>query len=277
MKNIFSIRAALANVSMVLVFAMTSVTAVAKTDTNFWLESDEASEFRVDHSAWQAILDAYLVDNHPSGVNRFDYAEVSGDDKEALLDYIDVLQDIDPSTLAKNEQLAYWINFYNAGTIRVILEHYPVKSIRNIRPELFALSLGPWDHAYFSVAGEDLTLNDIEHQILRPIWKDARLHFVLNCASIGCPNLSKSSFTAANTEAQLESATEAFLEHPRAVSLKGDTLLLSSLFDWYASDFGSNQVEILDFIQRYSDLDQLDSDLENVELKFHYDWDLNSK
>lgn len=277
MKNFLSIRGAVALIATALLMVMASVNAAVSTDTSIWTGSTEDSQIEIDHSQWQAILDAYLDDKHPSGVSRFDYAAVSSEDKDSLSSYLDSLQKVDPGSLNKGEQKAYWINFYNAGTVRVILENYPVKSIRNIRPQLLALSLGPWDHVYFSVNGEDLTLNDIEHGILRPIWQDPRLHFVLNCASIGCPNLSKSAFTVANVETQLESATEAFLTHPRAVSLDGDKLMLSSLFDWYASDFGNDQSEIFDFISDYSDLDELSDDSQSVSVKYHYDWSLNDK
>lgn len=264
-------------VSLIAALVLVAVPATAELDSaviNLWQEHDQASQIKVDHGAWQATLNAYLVDEHPSGVNRFDYAAVSKADKEALSAYVVSLQAVDPRALNKDEQLAYWINLYNAGTVSVILENYPVKSIRDIRPNVFAFSRGPWDHAYFSVVGADITLNDIEHGILRPIWNDPRLHFVLNCASIGCPDLAKSVFTAANTQAQLESAAHAFLQHPRAVLFDDGRLKLSSLFDWYADDFGSNQAEILEFISQYADLAELD-DRHDVEIEYHYDWTLN--
>jgi len=241
----------------------------------FWQQHDSKSTRQIDHRVWQVLLDRYLDNRHPSEINRFNYASVSEADVGLLGEYLDRLQAVDPRELNMDEQKAYWINFYNAATVKVILDNYPVKSIRDIRPDLFAFSRGPWNYAYFSVAGAEVTLNDIEHGILRPIWNDFRLHFVLNCASIGCPNLLKNAFSAKNTERLLDQATRAFMSHPRAVSLEGDTLLLSSLFDWYMGDFASNRTELIKFVIRYANNDALKSGGNDFNIKFHYDWGLN--
>jgi len=242
-----------------------------------WQAHNAESTVQVDHSAWQAILDKYLDDTHASGVNRFDYAAVSAEDKQSLVQYLESLQAIEPHRLSKDEQKAYWINFYNAGTVNVVLDNYPVGSIRNIRPNLFALSRGPWNYAYFTVSDAKLTLNNIEHGILRPIWKDPRVHFVLNCASIGCPSLLKEAFSAHNVNNLLDRAAATFLNHPRAVSLKGQTLMLSSIFDWYRGDFGDSEAEIVKYIGQYSSAAELNNGAEGFSIKYHYDWSLNDK
>lgn len=127
----------------------------------------------------------------------FRYAEVTKEDKTLLNDYLDQLSKLDPREFNRQEQYAYWVNLYNALTVKLILDNYPVASITKLGG-LF--SFGPWDEKVFTVAGQTLTLNDIEHRILRPIWKDPRTHYAVNCASLGCPNLQSQAFTAQNTE-----------------------------------------------------------------------------
>jgi hypothetical protein len=166
-----------------------------------WEAHVATSTQQVDHQAWDTFLNTYLIAQHPSGVNQVNYAAVTPKDRQALQAYLAALEATPVSALNRNEQMAYWINFYNALTVEVILDHYPVSSIRriNISPGLF--TRGPWDAPLVEVEGQPLTLNDMEHRILRPIWRDARIHYAVNCASIGCPNLQPRAFTRANTEA----------------------------------------------------------------------------
>lgn len=245
-----------------------------------WQAHDAASTDRVDHDPWQTILDRYLVTNIVSteGINRFNYAELAKDqpqsaqDRQTLTAYLDRLQDIKVTSLNRNEQMAYWINLYNALTVQRILKDYPVKSITKLGG---FFSFGPWNEKIAQIEGETLTLNDIEHRILRPIWQDYRIHFVVNCASIGCPQLSSKAYQADTLEAQLEKSAVDFLNHPRAVSLNGGALTLSKLFEWYQVDFGSNEAEILSLIHQYRpDLNLLKTQIQDIE--YFYDWNLNA-
>ena len=163
--------------------------AAASDHPAFWGERDDANTEQIDHGAWQATLDAYLNADHPSGVNRFDYAALKANaaDMGRLADYLASLQALDPRRYSAAEQKAYWINFYNALTVRLVANAYPVKSIRDMGDSW--LVAGPWDDVHAKVAGEELTLNNMEHDILRPIWRDNRIHYAVNCASYGCPNL----------------------------------------------------------------------------------------
>ena len=155
---------------------------------DFWNVSDETNAETIDHSAWQSLLTTYLS-SHPSGVSRFDYAalKANAEDAAKLVGYLAHLQAHDPRAYARAEQKAYWINFYNALTVQVVVNAYPVDSIRDIHESWIPLS-GPWDDVHATVAGQELTLNNIEHGILRPIWGDNRIHYAANCASYGCPN-----------------------------------------------------------------------------------------
>jgi len=240
-----------------------------------WTRHDPASQQVVDHSRWQGLLDRHLR-AAPDGVNRFAYDAVPTADREALALYIASLQETAIDSLNRNEQKAYWINLYNALTVKVILDHLPVKSILDIRisPGLFAS--GPWGKKLASVAGEALSLDDIEHRILRPIWRDPRVHYAVNCASIGCPNLARTAYTAANTERLLDEQARAFVNHPRGARFENGKLVVSSIYDWFASDFGPNEAAVIAHIARYAD-GPLAAQLAGARRidRHEYDWKLN--
>ena len=243
----------------------------------FWNTSDEANTETIDHSAWQSLLTTYLS-SHPSGVNRFDYAalKASAEDTAKLADYLAHLQTHDPRAYARAEQKAYWINFYNALTVQVVVNAYPVDSIRDIHESWIPLS-GPWDDVHAQVADQELTLNNIEHGILRPIWRDNRIHYAVNCASYGCPNQSPTVFTAANTEELLDASARAYVNHPRGVDfVDDDFLVISSIYDWYVEDFGGNQASVLAHLIQHAEAG-LAARLKDFagSVDYEYDWSLN--
>jgi hypothetical protein len=158
----------------------------------------------------------------------------------------------------------------------VVLSHYPVASIRDIDVSPGLFSDGPWDRALVTVAGEALTLNDIEHRILRPIWRDPRIHYAVNCASIGCPNLQAAPFTAENTEALLESAARSYVNSPRGVSFGETGLVVSSIYVWFQDDFGDNDAKVIAHIERYAEPELAERIRQAPRLSGHaYDWELN--
>lgn len=243
----------------------------------FWDDYEEASVMNINHQPWQEILNKYLNDDHPSGINRFDYAGVSEVDSQRLTDYLDYLQKMEPRQLSKPEQMAYWINLYNAKTVDLVVKAYQdedeIDSIREIRSGVF--TPGPWERKTLEIAAQELSLDDIEHGILRPHWNDRRIHFVLNCASLGCPNLLITAFTGQNNEALLNGAELAFMRHPRAARMDGRELILSSIFDWYGTDFASSETELLDYIRKYAD-PQVGASMNAAgDPSFEYDWSLN--
>ncbi len=247
-------------------------TAVAN---SFWDNSNTSNTATINHSDWQQILDRYLISNHPSGINRFDYEAVSDEDRLLLETYLDKMQQLDPRDYNPDVQMAYWINLYNALTIEVVLNEYPVESITTISDNL--VSFGPWDDQVATVQGQPLSLNDIEHRILRPIWNDNRIHYAVNCASIGCPNLSAQAFTSTNLDAQLETAAVAYVNHPRGVLLKDGELQVSSIYHWYKVDFGDTDASLLKHLQHYAK-PSLRQQLESYqgEINHDYDWQLNN-
>jgi hypothetical protein len=256
-----------------ILFFLLYSSSLFATSTSRWREADTASTTVVDHSAWSTLLQKY-VRQDSSGINRFRYNAVSASDKNTLNSYIQSLEKIAVLKLNKNEQKAYWINLYNSVTIQLILENYPVKSIREI-PNKF-LQTGPWDMKLVTVEGEKLTLNDIEHKILRPIFADSRIHYGVNCASIGCPNLANSPYTAENTSALLSSGARYYINHPRGVKIDGDTMTISSIYKWFKEDFGGNEEAIKKHLIKYANPELAEKIKSfNGSISYSYNWNLN--
>jgi hypothetical protein len=241
-----------------------------------WQKHDAASAQKIDHSAWDKLLKRYLVAPHPSGINRVRYGSVAPDDRKALKSYLEKLQSVPISAYNQAEQKAYWINLYNALTMEIVLSRYPIESIRDIgiSPGLF--SRGPWDAKLLSIEREKLSLNDIEHRILRPIWQDARVHYAVNCASLGCPNLQPAAFTAENTENLLERGAKEYVNHPRGVAVRNRKLRVSSIYVWFREDFGGNADDLMEHWREYADGALADA-LQSYSggLEHEYDWRLN--
>ncbi|MGH8568072.1 MAG: DUF547 domain-containing protein [Gammaproteobacteria bacterium] len=240
----------------------------------YWDRSDAANPATVDHSLWQGLLDGYLDTRHPSGVHRFAYGAVRSADGAVLRAYLTALQALDPRRYPRPEQEAYWINLYNALTVDLVLARYPVKSIREIGGSW--LAPGPWDDAVAKVAGRALSLNDIEHGILRPIWRDPRIHYAVNCASIGCPNLAGRAYTRENLEGLLEEGARDYVNHPRGAAWQDGELRASSIYDWYQEDFGGTAAGVLDHLLRYA-RPELAQHLPGHAgpIDYEYDWSLN--
>lgn len=253
------------------------LTAAPKSEYwELWDAYDAADARTIDHSAYAAFLDRYLLVDDPSGVNLVRYESVSVVDRRALQAYLDYLQGVAISGYNRNEQFAYWVNLYNAATIELILEHYPVESIRdiNISPGLFAS--GPWDAEILEVEGTALTLNDVEHRILRPLWEDPRIHYAVNCASYSCPNLAPAPYTAANFDSLLDEMASAYVNHPRGVEFDGGRLYLSSIYNWYQEDFGDSLDGVIKHLLEFAQGETARRLREHSGgARYRYDWDLN--
>lgn len=238
-----------------------------------WTANTPGSTTTIDHYSWGVFLAKYTVSS-PDGITRVAYAKVTPMDQGFLGDYVNKVQLTDVASLNRREQLAFWINLYNALTVKVILEHYPVKSIQDIKPGIF--SSGPWGEKYLYIDGEKLSLNDIEHRILRPIWKDPRLHYALNCAALGCPNLRRRPFTHENMDRLLEAGAVQYINHQRGVALKQGGLVVSSIYKWFKKDFGGNDAGVLQHLRKYA-APALWKQLEGLNRisGYEYDWSLN--
>ena len=240
-----------------------------------WTAHDATSKAAIDHAPWDRFLKTYLTPGK-DGINRIAYQKVSSADREALGGYIKRLSATRISTYSRPVQQAYWINLYNALTIKVVLDNYPFESILklNISPGFF--SIGPWGKKLTKVEGQDITLDDIEHRILRPIWRDPRIHYAVNCASLGCPNLQQDAFTAANTETLLTKGAREYINHPRGVTFERGELFVSSIYKWFKDDFGGTDEGVIAHLKQYAE-PKLAARLAKVdEVDGHnYDWSLN--
>lgn len=241
-----------------------------------WAAHSPTDTAIIDHSEWDAFLARYLVVQSAS-VNRVAYAKVSDADRKRLDDYLSALSAVGISNFSRNEQRAYWINLYNALTVDVVLDHYPVDSIRDISISPGFFSIGPWKKKLIRVEGEEISLDDIEHRILRPIWKDPRLHYSVNCASLGCPNLMPTAFTASNSEGLLDQGARDFINSDHGARFDAQSrLIASSIYDWFQEDFEGNEAGVIAHMRLYANpalMVRLESATEVYD--FDYDWTLN--
>lgn len=211
------------------------------------------------HANWNTLLSKYV--NSEGKVN---YKALKNEEAK-LNAYILELQKEKLSSLKTiSQKKAYWINAYNAFTVQLILKNYPVNSINDIQ-------LGDkkvFDFPWIELHGEKLSLNDIENKKIRAEFSDPRIHFALNCASISCPVLWNKAFTAENVEAALTQLTKQFLADQSRNKIQAQSLQLSAIFDWYASDFG----KVREFIQKYSKV----KIKQNAKITYlPYNWKLN--
>jgi len=258
-----------------LIFPMAALAAPSADLWERWAAHDATSTDAVDHSAWDGFLARHLRTGE-DGIARIAYGAVPDADKDALAAYLGTLAATQVSALNRPEQQAFWINLYNALTVQVILDHYPVATIRDIdiSPGLF--SNGPWGKKLIAVEGELVSLDDIEHRILRPIWQDPRIHYAVNCASIGCPNLQDRAFTAANADALMDKGARAYVNHPRGVDVDGRTLTVSSIYEWFKEDFGDSDAGVIAHLKAFAkpDLKQALAGAKRIDAD-GYDWSLN--
>ena len=276
-------RAVLAALALVMVL-VPALSAHAQSLEQLFSKSTPGSKVAVDHSAWDKQLKAYVVSESPYGVNLVHYAKWKAEGHTALKAYLGRLEATDVAALDRPEQFAFWANLYNAKTIDVVLDHYPVKSIReiSINEGLFGFLKttagfgGPWKAKIMTVGGQRLSLDDVEHAILRPVFKDPRVHYAVNCASIGCPNLGREAFTGARLEALLDAGAYAFVNRDGAKVISGGKLKTSSIYDWFAMDFGGSASSVIAHVKKYAK-PELREKLGKVNsiADYSYDWSLN--
>lgn len=191
-----------------------------------------------DHSDWDALLKTHVVTIRGGQATQVDYAGMASDSAQ-LKRYLDATTAVSRATFdswPKGEQLSFLINVYNARTVELVLSRYP--AIESIK-DLGSLFQSPWKKRFIPLLGETLTLDDIEQGLIRGSgrYNDLRVHFAVNCASIGCPELRPEAYVATRLDAQLEDAARRFLSDRTRNHLEGDTLMVSSIFKWYREDF----------------------------------------
>lgn len=231
----------------------------------------------VDHGPFERILTRYVDEE-----GDVDYAGLQSDADSLLSPYLEQLGATDPATMDRDEQLAFWINAYNAYTLKLIVDHYPLENIWAVTPgpaepkddSPFLLEVGP-------VADTVRTLDEIEHDIIRERFDEPRIHFALVCAAKSCPRLRREAYTGPRLDRQLEDQTNTFLhdDEKNRIPAGGDRLALSRIFDWYGEDFGATDADLQRFLAPYFEGDVRDR-LANAAFEVDYqsyDWTLNDQ
>lgn len=246
---------------LVLAFALTALfmqSALAKAaDEVKKTDPEVETAKKADHSAWDQLLRKYV-----SQTGTVNYKGFKSDQK-ALEVYLKELRE-NPvqENWTKAEKMAYWINAYNAFTIQLIVDNYPVSSIMDL------YGGKAWDVEWIELGNKKYTLNNIENDILRPKYKDARIHFAVNCAAQSCPPLLNRAWTAANLERYFEQQAKSFINNSRYNKLSSDAVQISKIFEWYAGDFGN----IVDYLNKYAEV----KINKNAKVSYlEYDWKLN--
>jgi len=222
----------------------------------------------VSHAKWDELLNVHVDTN-----GMVDYQSFKADEG-ALDDYLELIASNHPNeNWNKNARKAYWINAYNAFTIKLVLDHYPVESIRDIKRGIPFIN-SVWDIEFISLQGLEYSLNDIEHKILRKNFDDPRIHFAINCASISCPRLHYRAFEASGLEEQLDLAAYDFINDPTKNMVEKDMAKLSKIFSWFRGDFKNSETpSIKDYINKYSE-EKID-DSGSIDY-LEYNWSLNN-
>ena len=220
----------------------------------------------VQHGEWDV-----LVKKHVSKNGMVDYQGFLKDKKQLQV-YLDKLSANKPtSKWSKNEKMAFWINAYNAFTVKLILDHYPINSIKDIKKGIpFVNSV--WDITFIPMGKEKIDLNYIEHSILRKEFKDPRIHAAINCASFSCPLLRKEAYYASRLDEQLNDAMRRFVNDSQRNQLDKSNIKISKIFSWFAGDFKLNGSSVVDYLNKYAKKRVQP----NAKIDFlEYQWELN--
>lgn len=267
--------AALLALCMVVGLATTAHAAAEQQAFERWRQHDESSAMRVDHGPWEAFLLNYLRPGE-DGVHRVAYGEVKDRDRQALSVYVEAMSHVDVAAYRRPEQMAYWINLYNALMVKLVLDHYPIASIRRLEHSGAGLKNSPWNRPLVVIDGISLSLNDIENRILKPIWDDPRIHYAITCVAVGCPNLQPIPFSGGQLDEQLSEAAMAYVNDPRCIEIRNDELHVSSLYRWNMQAFGGSEQAVIQHLMAYAEPD-LAMSLQSFD-RFHgdrFDWRLN--
>jgi len=222
----------------------------------------------VDHRIYADLLEKYVTNG------KVDYRGFQSEE-DRLDEYLAVLENVDPDVLSRDEQFAFYVNAYNAWTIKLILSKYP--DIRSIK-DIGGFFKNPWEQKIVRIQGQTKTLDDIEHKILRPLFRDSRVHFAVNCASVGCPPLRSEPYTGEKLEEQLADAVTRFINDPERNRIEEDVLYVSKIFKWFSEDFNEDIIGFFSTYARGDFKDKIAANKEKIKIKYlDYDWSLNGK
>lgn len=221
----------------------------------------------VSHAIWDKLLKSH--------VNKDGFVDYKGfiRDSTKFNEYLGILSAANPKAdnWSRDEQMAFWINAYNAFTVKLIIDNYPVSSIKDIKKGI-AFVNSVWDIQFIKIGGDTYDLNNIEHKILRSKFKDARIHAAINCASYSCPVLRDEAYTAEKLDKQLTDAIRKFVNDPSRNKVSAKKAEISEIFKWFRKDFTRDAGSIRGFLNKYADK-KLDANGKISHLE--YNWNLN--
>lgn len=253
--------------TLALAVGLTTNCITSPADTTFAPPVSNAKP--IPHDAWNGLLKKYVDAN-----GLVNYTALKANDAKTLDKYLELVSANAPADDWKeDEKLAYWLNAYNAFTVKQILDKYPTSSIIDNQLQLIAKN-GPFNKKYFKIGGKEMSLNNIEQDVVRKEFKEPRIHFALVCAAVSCPKLRNEAYMPAKLDAQLADQARAFLNDPKKNAIAKDKVSVSKIFDWYKDDFGKSDENVVKFINQYS------SAKTNVGAKvsyMKYNWELNDQ
>jgi hypothetical protein len=212
------------------------------------------------HNEWDKLLRRHVTPNGKVGYDGFKK------DISFLDAYLTKMSQNEPQAgWSDNAVKAYWMNLYNAATIKLVLTKYPIESITKVMDK-------PWDYKFIKVGKNTYTLNEIEHNILRKKYKDARIHFGVNCAAVSCPKLHYIAFTEENVDTELTKLARLFINNKNKNKVTANSVQISKIFEWYREDFGKTDAEVIAYINKYADVKA--SPKTKIQY-LEYDWALN--
>ena len=256
------------SLGLMVTYSFAAHAAPAAKQNSFFYDSEELNEFFVDHSLWDELLKKYVSD-HPSGISRFDYDGVTAADKARIEEYLAMLEQLDPRQMSMGTQKPYWLNLFNASLIWQVIDSEPETSIKEISSRVL------WRKKRLYISMQDVSLDIIEHGILRTNFDDPRIHFGITGGTLGSANILNTAYTQENVEELLEQNTRDFLNQPRGLSFDKGRPTLSTIFKWYSKDFGARADDIKAFVAKYlsDEKKQLWNDARRF--GYSYDWGLN--
>lgn len=241
-----------------------------------WQVNNPLSTKTISHAEWQKFLDCCVITNK-EGINLVNYPQLTTEQHALLNNYISQMAQVDIRKYNRNEQLAFWLNLYNALTVQTVAEYYPITNILEINTSPGLFSVGPWGASLININNTRLTLDEIHNRIIRPIWNDPRTHYAISNGTIGGANLHKKAFEGKTINSQLNEVARSYINSSRCTQVIEGRLVVSRIYEWFADDFGGNSDDLLLHLTEFAQ-EPLLSQLKHVSTinAYTYNWRLNS-
>lgn len=259
-----------------LIFSQATFASFHKNAWPKWAVHSSMSQAVISHQEWQDFLTRNVKTNE-EGINLVDYPHLTEADLDHLQSYITRLSHVHIQNYNRDEQLAFWLNLYNALTVQIVADYYPVDSIQDVKISPGLFNAGPWGANLVKVDGVQLSLDDIQNRIIRPIWNDPRTLYAMSHATIGGANLSKEAFQGSTIGSQLNKAAHEYINSLRAIQIIEGKLIISKIYDWFKDDFGGNTEGLIIHLSQFAE-EPIKSHLQRMDVvnSYIYNWHLNS-